>query len=39
MVFLSERSIIAFGTAEGLVVMVFSWNEEYTVPSLPDTAY
>ena len=29
----------AFGIVDGLVVIVFSSKEEYTVPSLPDTEY
>ena len=39
MEFLSERNIIALGICDGLVAMVFSSNEEYTVPSLPVTEY
>ena len=32
-------SIIALGICEGRVVMVFSSNDEYIVPSLPITEY
>jgi hypothetical protein len=37
--FLSVLRIIAFGSEEGFVVMVFNSKDEYIVPSLPTVEY